>query len=123
MNNLRQMQYRKSLVWVKKTGRNVYYDRAEVEAYKEKRIKRNKMQYVGMTILADPEIVTIQEIDEALAHVRELLQDRYGNRLTHQKRTLLLESVDELLDVRLQLKAESYIQEAKWRSKRYRWEI
>ena len=43
MNNLRQMQYRKSLVWVKKTGRNVYYDRAEVEAYKEKRKKRNKM--------------------------------------------------------------------------------
>ena len=43
MNNLRQMQYRKSLVLVKKTGRNVYYDRAEVEAYKEKRTKRNKM--------------------------------------------------------------------------------
>lgn len=43
MNNLRQMQYRKSLVWVKKTGRNVYYYKAEVEAYKEKRTKRNKM--------------------------------------------------------------------------------
>jgi hypothetical protein len=62
-----------------------------------------------MTILADPEIVTIEEIDEALAHVRELLQDRYGNRLTHHKKALLLESVDELLDVRLQLKAESQI--------------
>jgi len=43
MNNLRQMQYRKSLVWVKKTGRNVYYDKTEVEAYKEKRSKRNKL--------------------------------------------------------------------------------
>lgn len=43
MNNLRQMQYRKSLVWVKKTGRNVYYDKAEVDAYKEKRMKRNKL--------------------------------------------------------------------------------
>jgi phage antirepressor YoqD-like protein len=43
MNNLRQMQYRKSLVWVKKAGRNVYYDKAEVEAYKEKRTKRNKL--------------------------------------------------------------------------------
>jgi hypothetical protein len=43
MNNLRQMQYRKSLVWVKKTGRNVYYDKAQVEAYKEKRTKRNKL--------------------------------------------------------------------------------
>jgi hypothetical protein len=62
-----------------------------------------------MTILADPEIVTIEEIDEALAHVRELLQDRYGNRLTHRKKALLLESVDELLDVRLQLRAESQI--------------
>ena len=43
MNNLRQMQYRKSLVWVKKTGRNVYYDKAAVEAYKERRTKRNKL--------------------------------------------------------------------------------
>jgi hypothetical protein len=59
-----------------------------------------------MTILADPQIVTIQEIDEALAHVRELLQDRYGNRLTHQKKALLLSSIDDLLDVRLQLQTE-----------------
>lgn len=59
-----------------------------------------------MTILADPELVTIEEIDEALAHVRELLQDRYGNRLNHQKKTLLLESIDELLDVRLQLQGK-----------------
>lgn len=43
MNNLRQMQYRKSLVWVKKSGRNVYYQTAEVRAYKEKRTKRNKL--------------------------------------------------------------------------------
>jgi phage antirepressor YoqD-like protein len=43
MNNLRQIQYRKSLVWVKKTGRNVYYDKTEVEAYKEKRTKRNAL--------------------------------------------------------------------------------
>ncbi len=43
MNSLRQIQYRKSLVWVKKIGRNVYYDKTEVEAYKEKRTKRNKL--------------------------------------------------------------------------------
>ena len=59
-----------------------------------------------MTIVADVETVTIEEIDEALAHLRELLQDRYGNRLTHQKRTLLLSSLDDLLDARLQLRVK-----------------
>jgi hypothetical protein len=59
-----------------------------------------------MTIVADVEVVTIEEIDEALAHLRELLQDRYGNRLTHQKRTLLLSSLDDLLDARLQLRVK-----------------
>jgi hypothetical protein len=59
-----------------------------------------------MTIVADVEVVTIEEIDEALAHLRELLQDRYGNRLTHQKKTLLLSSLDDLLDARLQLQVK-----------------
>ena len=38
MNNLRQIQHRKTIVWVQKVGRNVYYRREEVEAYL---IKRN----------------------------------------------------------------------------------
>ena len=42
MNNLRQIQYRKTLAWVKKSGRNVYYREAEVHAYQDKRTKRNK---------------------------------------------------------------------------------
>lgn len=42
MNNLRQIQSRKSLVWVKKLGRNVYYREAEVIAYGIKRAARNK---------------------------------------------------------------------------------
>lgn len=46
---------------------------------------------------------TLAEIDEALAHLRERLQDRYGNRLTHQQRQLFLSSVDDLLDARLSL--------------------
>ena len=58
MNNLRQIQYRRSLAWVKKSGRNVYYRKAEVEAYAEKRKGRNKSQYVTMTIVADVEVVT-----------------------------------------------------------------
>jgi len=46
---------------------------------------------------------TLDEIDEALAHLRERLQDRYGNRLTYQQRQLYLSSVDDLLDARLAL--------------------
>jgi len=46
------------------------------------------------------EEVTIAEIDEALAHLRYKLQDRYGNRLTHQQREFYLSSVDDLLDAR-----------------------
>lgn len=40
MNNLRQIQHRKTLAWVQKTGRNVYYKREDVIAYKEKRDAR-----------------------------------------------------------------------------------
>jgi hypothetical protein len=46
---------------------------------------------------------TLDEIDEALAHLRERLQDRYGNRLTYQQKQLYLSSVDDLLDARLAL--------------------
>ena len=46
---------------------------------------------------------TLAEIDEALSHIRERLQDRYGNRLTYQQRQLFLSSVDDLLDARLAL--------------------
>lgn len=37
MNNLRQIQHRQALTWVQKSGRNVFYDKAEVMAYKAKR--------------------------------------------------------------------------------------
>lgn len=40
INNLRQIQHRKSLTWVDKRGRNVYYKRDDVNAYKEKRENR-----------------------------------------------------------------------------------
>ena len=36
-NHLHQLQHRKQLVWVEKKGRNVFYNRAEVEALKVKR--------------------------------------------------------------------------------------
>ena len=46
------------------------------------------------------EEITIADIDEALAHLRDKLQDRYGNRLTYKQREVYLSSVDDLLDAR-----------------------
>jgi hypothetical protein len=42
INNLRQIQHRKTLEWRRREWRNVYYDRAEVEAYKRKREERKQ---------------------------------------------------------------------------------
>jgi len=50
---------------------------------------------------------TLAEIDEALEHLRERLQDRYGNRLTYHQRQIFLSSVDDLLDARLALVSKS----------------
>ena len=42
INNLRQIQHRKTLTWVQKSGRNVFYTREDVEAYFSKRQERNQ---------------------------------------------------------------------------------
>ena len=42
INNLRQIQPRKTLTWVDKRGRNVFYKREDVEAYFSKRQERNQ---------------------------------------------------------------------------------
>ena len=42
INNLRQLQFRKTLAWVKKEGKSVFYLADDVKAYKEKRDSRNK---------------------------------------------------------------------------------
>lgn len=48
--------------------------------------------------------LTIEEIDEAIAHVSKMLKtDEYGNRMDWRKRELLSASIDDLLDARLQL--------------------
>lgn len=39
LNNLRQLQNRKRVQWVKKSGKNVYYSLADILAYKETRQK------------------------------------------------------------------------------------
>ena len=39
VNNLRQITHRKHLKWAEKHGRNVYYKREDVEAFKTKKAK------------------------------------------------------------------------------------
>lgn len=51
--------------------------------------------------------VTIKDIDEAITHISYMLVDRYGNRLTHQRREILKSGIDDLLDARLALTLES----------------
>lgn len=48
--------------------------------------------------------VTIEALDEAITHMFDLLkQDEYGNRMTWQKKKMLQECIDDLLDARLDL--------------------
>lgn len=47
--------------------------------------------------------ITLADIDEALEHLRDKLQDRYGNRLSYNQRQTYLECVNDLLDARLEL--------------------
>ena len=50
------------------------------------------------------EEVTISELDEALAFIWEKLKtDEYGKRMDWRKKELLLTSIDDLLDARLEL--------------------
>ena len=51
--------------------------------------------------------LTVEEIDEAIAHINKLLKtDEYGNRMDWRKRELLSASIDDLLDARLQISVE-----------------
>ena len=48
--------------------------------------------------------VTIDDIDEAIAHVAQMLKkDEYGNRMNWRKKEILQMSLDDLLDARLNL--------------------
>ena len=50
------------------------------------------------------EEVTVSELDEALAFIwKELKTDEFGKRMDWRKKELLLSSVDDLLDARLEL--------------------
>lgn len=56
-----------------------------------------------MQVIVDD--LTIDEVDEALSHLRLKLQDKYGNRLTYSQREFYLQQVNDLLDARIELKA------------------
>lgn len=48
--------------------------------------------------------VTVLDLDEALAHVAAQLKiDEYGERMSWRKKEILLSSIDDLLDARLEL--------------------
>ena len=50
------------------------------------------------------EEVSLADIDEAIRHAYEMLKtDQYGNRMTWQKKQILQNSIDDLLDARLNL--------------------
>jgi hypothetical protein len=56
-----------------------------------------------MTVQIADEI-TIDDIDETIKHINEMLKtDEYGNRMDWRKKEMLLLSIDDLLDARLNL--------------------
>jgi len=44
INNLRQLQFRRTIAWVKKEGKTVFYLANDVRAYKEKREARKAVK-------------------------------------------------------------------------------
>ena len=44
INNLRQLQFRKTIAWVKKEGKAVFYRAEDIQAYKEKREARKTVK-------------------------------------------------------------------------------
>lgn len=58
-------------------------------------------------MIIDREVITLADIDEAIAHLAVMLKDRYGNRLTHQRKAFLMGELDSLLDARLEAINES----------------
>ena len=53
-------------------------------------------------MIIEKDEVTVAEIDEAISYLSEMLKDKYGNRLTHQRKAFLMGELDSLLDARLE---------------------
>jgi hypothetical protein len=57
--------------------------------------------------VAVTEDVTLEDIDEAIAHIFRMLKtDEYGNRMNWRRKELLQNSIDDLLDARLRMTQE-----------------
>jgi len=55
--------------------------------------------------------VTVLDLDETLAHVAAQLKiDEYGERMNWRKKEILLSSIDDLLDARLELLSRSVVE-------------
>jgi hypothetical protein len=51
------------------------------------------------------EDITLADLDEAIRHISLMLKrDEFGNRMTWQKKQILLDSLDDLLDARIEAK-------------------
>jgi hypothetical protein len=57
-------------------------------------------------MIIERDIVTIADIDEAIAHLSIMMKDRYGNRLNHKRKAFLMGELDSLLDARLEAISE-----------------
>ena len=57
-------------------------------------------------MIIDKEVITLADIDEAIAHLSEMMKDRYRNRLSHQRKAFLMSELDSLLDARLEAISE-----------------
>ena len=55
--------------------------------------------------------ITVLDLDEALAHVAAQLKiDEYGERMSWRKKEILLSSIDDLLDARLELLSKNVVE-------------
>jgi hypothetical protein len=57
-------------------------------------------------MIIDKEEITLADIDEAISHLAGMLKDKYGNKLTHQRKAFLMGELDSLLDARLEALSE-----------------
>ena len=65
--------------------------------------RSNRTYYAAVKTDQDQE-VSIEDIDEALQYLSvELRTDEYCKRMTWKRRKMLVESIDDLLDLRLQM--------------------
>ena len=70
------------------------------------------MRYSFLMVVIE-EGVSLAEVEEALRHVSASLKvDKYGDRMNFRKRTLYLDSIDDLLDQRNLLTSKTIVSDS-----------